>query len=117
MSDEFFSLGMNTILNKCHQIIDQIDDEDEVLEAIINLPVQYEVDTVRTRAYLVPGNGESPEGRIHKEGDLKEAFGKQACAEFKILDILKFYTGFVIDRTDKEVDEYERQYEKDHQDD
>lgn len=116
MSEEFFSLGMNTILHKCNQIIDQTDEED-VLDAVINLPVQYSVDTPRSIAFLVPGNRESPEGKIHKEGDLKDAFGKQACAEFKVLEILRFYASFVTERTDKEIDDYERKYEKDHQED
>ncbi len=116
MSEEFFSLGMSTILHKCNQIIEHTDEED-VLEAVINLPVQYAVDTDRSRAHLVPGNMESPIGMIHKDGELKEAFGKQACAEFKVLEILRFYASFVVDRTDEEIDEYQRQYEKDHEDD
>ena len=116
MPEEFFSLGMSTILHKCNQIIDQTDEE-EVLDAVINLPVQYSVDTDRSRALLVPGNQDSPVGMIHKDGDLKEAFGKQACAEFKVLEILRFYASFVVDRTDEEIDEYQRKYEEEHKDD
>lgn len=114
--EEFFSLGMKTILHKCHDIIEHTPEE-EVLDAIINLPVQYPVDTPRSRAFLVPGNRESPEGMIHKDGDLREAFGKQACAEFSVIEILRFYASFVTERTDKEIDEYQRKYEEDHKDD
>ena len=113
---EFFALSMATILNKCQEVIDQTDEED-VLDAVINLPVQYPVDTDRSRVYLVPGNDQSPMGMIHKEGELKTVFGKQACAEFKILEILKYYADFVVNRTDEEIDEAMRKYEEEHKDD
>ena len=111
---EFFALSMATILNKCQEIVEALPDEEDPLEAKINLPVAYPVDTDRSRAYLIPGNDKSPLGFIHKEGELRDAFGEQACAEFKIFEILQYFSNTVVDRTDEEIDEAMRKYEKDH---
>lgn len=108
MTDEFFSLGMSTVLHKCHDIIDALPEDADPLEAVINLPVQYPVDTERTRAHLVPGNMESPLGVIHKDGELKTVFGTQACAQFNIFEVLAFFSNTVVDRTDEDIAEYER---------
>jgi len=114
---EFFSFSMATILHKCQELVDGLPEDTEVMEATINLPVPYDVDTDRTRAYLVPGNDQSPLGMIHKEGEVRDVFGKQACAEFNIFEILKYFTDTVVSRTDEEIDEYERKYEEAHKDD
>ena len=113
---EFFSFSMATILHKCQEIVDALPEEANVMEAVINLPVQYPVDTDRSRAYLIPGNDKSPLGMIHKEGELRDAFGKQACAEYNIFEILQYYANTVVDRTDEEVEQAMRDYEEAHKD-
>ena len=109
---EFFGLSMGTILNKCHEVIDHTP-EDEVLEAVINLPAQVPVGTKMKKVNLVPGEYTSPVGRIVRTGELKTAFGEQACARFKIIEILKYFSTKVAGRTEEEIEEYERSLDED----